>query len=135
MKNDGKEVNYVKIKKFKSEREAVIFYFAITLSLVLIIIIVPHVLDRPVKIQKEDVDGDGIDEIIKEYELADGGISRDIIDDDGTIYVIILDSQGNVLYKTKTTPEGDVYMWDDEGQQWILTKESEKNQKIRVNRP
>lgn len=81
------------------------------------------------------MDGDGIDEIIKEYELADGGISRDIIDDDGTIYVIILDSQGNVLYKTKTTPEGDVYMWDDEEKQWILTKESEKNQKIRVNRP
>jgi hypothetical protein len=135
MKNDGKVANYVKIKKFKSEREAFIFYFAITLSLVLIITIVPHVLDRPVKIQKEDVDGDGIDEIIKEYELADGGISRDIIDDDGTIYVIILDSQGNVLYKTKTTPEGDVYMWDDEEKQWILTKESEKNQKIRVNRP
>ena len=128
MKNDGKEMNYVKIKKVKSEREAFIFYSAITLSLVLIIIIVPHVLDRPVKIQKEDVDGDGIDEIIKEYELADGGISRDIVDDDGTIYVIILDSQGNVLYKTKTTPEGDVYIWDDEEQQWILTKESEKNQ-------
>ena len=118
----------MRIKKFKSEREAFIFYFAITLSLVLIIIIVPHVLDRPVKFQKEDVDGDGIDEIIKEYELADGGISRDIIDDDGTIYVIILDSQGNVLYKTKKTPEGDVYMWDDEEQQWILTEGSEKNQ-------
>ncbi len=68
--------------------------------------------------RKEDTDGDGIEEEIREYHNPDGSSSITIIDDDGTIYRTEYNEEGEIVDQFKTDPDGTSYWWDDEKEEW-----------------
>ena len=74
---------------------------------------------------KADIDGDGIDETIKDTNFPGGGSFKTIYDDDGIIYQTLYDGMGEVMFKWKLIPSEDgddpptVLVWDNEFKQWL----------------
>ncbi|MBU7032035.1 MAG: hypothetical protein HXS53_05860 [Theionarchaea archaeon] len=73
---------------------------------------------------KADIDGDGIDETIKDTNFLEGGSYR-MIYDDGIIYQTLYDGIGEVMLKWKLIPSEDeddpptALVWDNEFKQWL----------------
>jgi len=75
---------------------------------------------------KTDVDGDGIDETIKDINFPEGGSFKTIYYDDGTIYQIEYDINGEEIRKWKIIPSENedeelptILIWDTELNRWL----------------
>ena len=116
----------MKSKLWKSKRERNIFIFFISL---VVILYAYNVLGNK-GTWKEDVDGDGIDEVVREiYSPDDKLLERLVTEEDGTIYRTVFSTDGHILFKWKMVPEPDnpdrytVYIWDEETEQWLLDED------------
>lgn len=78
---------------------------------------------------KEDVDGDDVDEIVKELHLPDGSLERWVIEEDGTLYMTEYFRDGRIKGKWKYEPNPNnkgeyiIYIWDEEIDQWLLDQD------------
>ena len=78
----------------------------------------------------ENIDDDEAWETIIRYRDSKGNVRIDIIDDDGTIYRTIFDSEGNEIKRIKEVPDPDnqgeylVYIWDYETKSYNLKEEN-----------
>jgi hypothetical protein len=75
---------------------------------------------------KADVDGDGIDETVKDINFPVGGSLQTIYDDDGIIYQTEYDLNGDVIHKWKMIPSENkneesltILVWDNELNWWL----------------
>jgi RHS repeat-associated protein len=82
----------------------------------------------------ENIDDDEAWEIIIREVLPEGEIRIDIIDDDGTIYRTIFDSEGNEIERLKKVPDPDnpgkylVYIWDYNTKSYKLKEENNEEE-------
>ena len=75
-------------------------------------------------IRTEDVDQDGVNEIIREFRCRDEIIVIFTIDEDGTIIREEYTDQKELIERLKIDPEGNHFVWDEETQQWIPVQHS-----------
>ena len=74
---------------------------------------------------KADVDGDGIDETVKDINFPDGRTLQTIFDDDGIIYQTEYNINGDVIHKWKIIPSENkndpltILVWDTELNRWL----------------
>jgi len=93
--------------------------------LVLVLVILFNFLFLNRDTYKADIDGDGIDETIKDTNFPEGGSLQTIYDDDGIIYQTKYDINGEVIHKWKILPSENkddqttILVWDDESKQWL----------------
>jgi hypothetical protein len=115
------EMNIMKYTLWRTTKEKCLFIFL--LSLVIITWFYAGFYDRNTR--REDVNGDGADEVVKEIQLPDGGVIRTIIEEDGTMYVTEYNPQNEVTHKWMVVPsenEGEdprIYVWDEKTKQWL----------------
>ena len=78
----------------------------------------------------ENIDDDEAWETIIRYRDSKGNVKIEIVDDDGTIYTIFFDSEGNEIKRLKKVPDPDnqgeylVYIWDYETKSYNLEEEN-----------
>ena len=118
----------MKSKLWKSKRERNIFIFFISL---VVILYAYNVLGNK-GTWKEDVDGDGIDEVVREiYSPDDRILERLVTEEDGTIYRTVFSTDGHIMFKWKMIPDPDnpgsytLYIWDEETEQWLLDEDQD----------
>jgi hypothetical protein len=118
----------MKLRLWRTERERNIFIFLISL----IIILYAYNFLGNKGTWKEDVDGDGIDEVVREiYSPDDRLLERLVTEEDGTIYRTVFSTNGHILFKWKMVPDPDnpdsyiVYIWDEETEQWFLDEDGD----------
>jgi len=119
----------------EKERNILVSCILIFLSLIILIFVILHDSDT----WKEDVDGDGVDEIVKETHFVGGRYVRTIIQEDGTLYQTEYTPQGDISHEWKLIPDPDrkgeysVYIWDERKEQWLLDQDQngipDKNEK------
>lgn len=75
---------------------------------------------------KEDVDGNGVDETVREAHMPGGRLIRTVIHEDGTIYQTEYNPEGQIVHEWMMAPDPDnsgkyiVYVWDEKTEQWLL---------------
>ena len=111
----------MKITIWRTRKEKYTFFGVLILVFVMLFSIL--FLNRDT--YKADVDGDGIDETVKDIKFPVGGSSQTIYDDDGIIYQTEYDLNGDVIHKWKMIPsenEDDpltILVWDTELNRWV----------------
>ena len=114
-------MNNMKLTLWRTKKEKYLFF--ISLSFAVVVLVYAGFYDR--NSRREDVDGDGIDEVVKEIHLPYGGLVRTVIEEDGTMYMTQFSPSGAVIHKWKTIPpekEGEEpknYVWDEKTKQWL----------------
>jgi hypothetical protein len=104
---------------------AIFFFF---LGIFLIIFSINLFLEGRIPTRKEDVDGDGVDEIINEVHLPDKHLVY-VIDEGGTMYKTEYSTDGVLVHEWMLIPDPDkedkfiIYTWDDETEQWLLDQD------------
>jgi len=74
---------------------------------------------------KADVDGDGIDEKIKELDFPGGGSLQTIYNEDGIIYQTKYDINNEIIHQWKIIPSENkndqrkILVWDEKSKQWL----------------
>ena len=92
--------------------------------LVLIVVMLSSFIFLNKDTYKADVDGDGIDEKVKDTDFPGGGSLQTIYDDDGIIYQTEYDINGEVIHKWKLIPSENkesptILVWNNEFKQWL----------------
>jgi GH18 family chitinase len=112
----------LKTKYLKREK-----YLIITVSLCIIVSLLIYGLFFYGKnTWKEDIDGDGVNETVKEMNSIGGGGFRIIKQEDGTIHHIMYNPDNKIMYEWKMVPDPNnlneyiIYIRDEETQQWLL---------------
>jgi hypothetical protein len=114
-------MNNMKLTLWRTKKEKYLFF--ISLSFAIVVLVYAGFYDK--NSRKEDVDGDGIDEVVKEIHLPNGGLVRTVIEEDGTMYMTHFSPSGEVINKWKTVPpekEGEEpknYVWDEKAKEWL----------------
>ncbi|KYK32363.1 MAG: hypothetical protein HXS46_10630 [Theionarchaea archaeon] len=113
----------MKLALWHTERERTLVVFCIFISLACIILIFAILYDRDT--WKEDVDGDGVDEIVEETHLFGGRYLRTITQEDGTLYQTEHNRQGDITHEWKMVLNSDrktytIYVWDKGKEEWLL---------------
>ncbi|MBU7025498.1 MAG: hypothetical protein HXS48_01050 [Theionarchaea archaeon] len=109
-----------KIGRSKAERD-----IYVSLCIALLIILVFYALFHNRNTWKEDVNGDGVDEIIREIHKPDGTLDRYVTEEDGTIYKTMYNREGDIAYQWKIVPDPTtkdniyIYVWDEKTKQWL----------------
>jgi hypothetical protein len=118
----------MKLRLWKSKRERNIFIFSISL----VVILYAYNFLGNKGTWKEDVDGDGIDEVVREIHSPDDRLlERLVTEEDGTIYRTVFSTDGHILFKWKMVPDSDnpdsytIYIWDEETEQWLLDEDQD----------
>jgi hypothetical protein len=116
----------MKIQKIDKKRG--IGFFLLFLGIFLFIISINFLLEERIPTRKEDVDGDGVDEIIKEIHFPDSSLVR-VIEEDGTMYKTEYSADGVLMHEWKLIPdpekEGEyiIYVWDKGTEQWLFDQD------------
>ncbi|MBU7017174.1 MAG: hypothetical protein HXS44_06660 [Theionarchaea archaeon] len=111
----------MKLTLWRTKREKYLFF--ISLSFAVVVLVYAGFYDRSSR--REDVDADGMDEVVKEIHLPNGGLVRTVIEEDGTMFMTQFAPSGEVMYKWKTVPpekegeESKNYVWDEKTKQWL----------------
>ena len=116
----------MKIQKIDKKRG--IGFFLFSLGIFLFIISINFLLEERIPTRKEDVDGDGIDEIIKEIHFPDSSLVY-VIEEDGTMYKTEYSADGVLMHEWKLIldpeKEGEyiIYVWDKGTEQWLFDQD------------
>ena len=116
----------MKIQKIDKKRG--IGFFLFFLGIFLFIISINFLLEERIPTRKEDVDGDGIDEIIKEIHFPDSSLVY-VIEEDGTMYKTEYSADGVLMHEWKLIldpeKEGEyiIYVWDKGTEQWLFDQD------------
>jgi hypothetical protein len=116
----------MKIQKIDKKRG--IGFFLFFLGIFLFIISINFLLEERIPTRKEDVDGDGVDEIIKEIHFPDSSLVY-VIEEDGTMYKTEYSADGALMHEWKLIPdpekEGEyiIYVWDKRTEQWLFDQD------------
>jgi hypothetical protein len=113
---------------WRTKRERNIFIFLVSL---IVVLYTYNLLDDK-GTWKEDVDKDGIEEVVREIYSPDNRLlERLVTEEDGTIYRTVFSTNGHVTLKWKMIPDPDdpdsytVYTWDEETEQWFLDQDQD----------
>ena len=111
----------LRIGRNKKERNLVI-----TVGLAILLNILLFALFHSRNTWKEDIDGDGVNEIIKEIRNPSGQLQHWVIEEDGTMYQTLYGKDGSLINKWKMIPdptnpdEYTIYVRDEKTEQWLL---------------
>lgn len=104
---------------WRTKRERNLLILTLSISA----IVVGYALFNEKDTRREDIDGDGIEEIVNEIQLPDGRRIRTVIEEDGTMYQTDYNHRGEEIHRWMMVPLGGseyiTYVWDKETEQWL----------------
>jgi hypothetical protein len=80
---------------------------------------------------KMDVDGDGVEETVKEYRIKTGQLYRQETQENGDVICEFYGIDGTLIARWLMIPNSEIpggytiYVWDEESQEWLLDQDQD----------